>query len=244
MNKLLIMQETDFHSAWSRMVHNVLQYGTSITIGSEREQKPIREMTATIELTGNAIKQIENHEIHPQFPFKFIKQYVNEFNYEYQKEYEKDPEKQFTYTYFDRLTTYGVMTGPRYGIYNQLKEMQRCLKTQVTSGISSNRCQGITWRVMEDSKSFSPPCLQRIWCHYVENHKVDIHLDWRSRDLFTAWQANVIAIIQMLNTYVVRPNDCEIVRVIESVDSLHIYDSDSTAAKAVKVAQVNPMMRR
>ena len=243
MNKLLIMQETDFHSAWSRMVHNVLQYGTSITIGSEREQKPIREVTATIELTGNAIKQIENHEIHPQFPFKFIKQYVEEFTYEYQKEYEKDPTKQFVYTYFDRLTSYNIMTGPRYGVYDQLKELRRCLETQVTSGISSNRCQAITWRVRDDNMSDSPPCLQRIWLHHVGN-KVDIHLDWRSRDLFTAWQVNLIAIIQMLNTYVVRPNDCEIGRIIESVDSLHIYDSDRVMAEATKITQVNPMMRR
>ena len=244
MNKLLVMQETDFHSAWSRMVHNVLRDGTSITIGSEREQKPIREMAAVIELTGNAIKQIENYEIHPQFPFKFVKQYVEEFTYEYQKEYEKDSTKQFVYTYFDRLTSYNVMTGPRYGVYDQLKELRHCLEIQITSGISSNRCQAITWRVRDDNMSDSPPCMQRLWIHHVGDHKVDIHIDWRSRDLYTAWQVNLIAIIQMLNNYVIKPDDAEIVRVIESVDSLHIYDSDSTAAKAVKITQVSPMMRR
>ena len=244
MNDLLIVQEIDFHSAWSRMVHNVLQYGTSITIGSEKEPKPIRERAAIIELTWNAIKQIENHEIHPQFPFKLVKQYVEEFTYKSQEEYEKNPLKQFAYTYFDRLTTYKVMKEHRYGIYDQLKELQLCLDTQITSGISSNRCQAITWQVMEDNVSDSPPCLQRIWCHHVGNQKVDIHLDWRSRDLYTAWQVNLIAIIQMLNTYVIQPNECEIERIIESVDSLHIYDSDRAMAKDVKITQISPMMRR
>ena len=145
MNKIMVMEETDFHSAWSRMVHNVLRDGTKIVIGSKTHPKPIIEMTAFTS------KQIENHEIHPQFPFKFVDAYADEFTYEYQQEYEKDPSKQFVYTYFDRLINYKVMQGSTLGPYDQLSAMWHCLHKQVESGISSNRCQSITWQPMVDT---------------------------------------------------------------------------------------------
>lgn len=244
MNELLIIEETDFHSAWSRMVHIMLRDGTKIVIGSQAHPKPITEMTTFVSLTGNAIKQIEKYEIHPQFPFKFVDSYANEFTYDYQKEYEKNPSKQFVYTYFERLARSKVMKGTTLAPYDQLIAMCQCLFDQVESGISSNRCQATTWMPMVDTLSPEPPCWQRLWIHHVGDNKVDVHLDWRSRDLFSAWQANLIAIVQMLNKYVIHPNGCKIVRIVEMIDSLHIYESDRTEAEAVKITQVNPLMRR
>ena len=68
---------------------------------------------------------------------------------------------------------------------------------------------------------------------------VDVHLTWRSRDLYTAWRANIVAIIDMLNRAVIRPNNCRIVRLIDYANSLHIYEDD-TGAEQVKPLPVSP----
>ena len=236
---MLLITDKDFNSAWARAVRGVLREGKNITIGSMEEPKPIRDVTAVIELTGNAIKQIENREIHSQFPFKYVDQYCDEFTYEFQSKYlnAEDETLKFTYTYFDRLVNH---RSRRCGKTDQLKGLYDCLKIQIETNIPSNRCQATTWQPDIDLGSESPPCLQRIWIRYLGNNEVEVYMNWRSRDLFTAYQANIIAIIDMLNREVIRPNNCRIVRLVEFIDSLHIYDSDRDAARGVKLVPVNP----
>lgn len=155
--KMLLITDKDFNSAWSRAVRGVLREGKNITIGSIEEPKPIRDVTAVIELTGNAIKQIENREIHPQFPFKYVDQYCDKFTYEFQRKYlnAEDETLKFTYTYFDRLVNY---KSRGWGKIDQLKGLYNCLKIQIETNIPSNRCQATTWRPDIDLGSESPPC--------------------------------------------------------------------------------------
>lgn len=234
---MIYIHDTDFHGAWARAVRATLRDGTDMIIGDKKELKPIRDICAVIELTGNAITQIENREIHQQFPFKFIDQYCEEYTPEFQKKYMNVEEetKKFSYTYFDRLTY-------RHDI-NQLTVLKNGLADQISSGISSNRNQAITWIPGIDSISVAAPCLQRIFVRHIKNHKVEVHLMWRSRDLFTAFQANIIAIIDMLNRDVVRLNGCKIVKLVDFSNSLHIYHSDLDAAWKVKLVRVDPMSR-
>jgi len=70
-------------------------------------------------------------------------------------------------------------------------------------------------------------CLQRIWIRYLGDQSVEVHLTWRSRDLYTAWQANIVAIIDMLNR----------------ADSLHIYESDKDAER-VKLLPASPQKQK
>ena len=229
---------TNFHDAWYKAIREVIRNGIDITFGSSAEPKEARDSCQIIEMTGDAIKQIARKEIHPQYPFKLVNQYCNEFTYEYLRKYVDLPEeKKFAYLYFQRLTYYHRESGS-----NQIECMRMGLKDMIESGILSNREQAITWIPFDndfaDTYSKTPPCLQRVWIRYCGNNLVDVHLDWRSRDLYTAWQSNIIALVYMLNREVVHPNNCKIARIIDFSDSLHIYKADLDAANAVEPVAV------
>ncbi len=137
----------------------------------------------------------------------------------------------------------------------------------------SNRDQAITWIpdrdlfVPEDQ-----PCLQRIqffvyeYPHvHVDTHtrmgilpnlneeisektyhkgKAEFHVMWRSRDLFAAWNSNMVGLIKMLNKEIFEPNNLELIRVIDFCNSLHIYESDWEQAKLVKPMILLPNLMR
>lgn len=228
-----LIEDTDFHSAWSRAIRYVVRSGTDLVIGDTTNPKPIRDIVSTIVLTGNAIKQIECREIHKEFPFKFVNEYCHEFTREYHDKYiEKDNGARFSYMYYDRFVDY-------FG-FDQLSEMRYLLTEQINTGISSNRNQITTWHPYDDMSHDAAPCLQSIWCRYIGDHAVELHWHFRSNDLYSAWQANVIALTDMINTEVVMPNRCKIVQIVHTADSLHIYDSDLDAAKKVKLVPTQP----
>jgi thymidylate synthase len=230
--KTILIQKNDFHDAWAQAVRYVLHSGVPMIIGDASEPKPIRDICATIELTGNAIRQIEDRKLHHQFPFKFIDQYCEEFTRDYLADYiEKPDQERFSYLYFERLAMYGSGVASR----DQIRGLEQSLSFQIKDEIPSNRDQAITWQVNTDLGSGSPPCLQRIWIRYLGDQSVEVHLTWRSRDLYTAWQVNIVAIIDMLNREIIRPNNCRIVKLVDYVDSLHIYESDIPAAEQVKI---------
>jgi thymidylate synthase len=214
------INSTDFNNAWAQAVQNCLK-GPEITFGDAKNPKIAKDTIQAISLTGNAIFQVESGEIHPLYPFKNIKQYCEEFTREYLEKYDKKPaEEQFSYLYFDRLE-------------GQLPRMCESLKNQISSGVSSNRCQAITWQPWIDSQSDASPCLQRIWLRHIGNNEVDVHFSWRSRDCFGAWQSNLIALVNMLYTEVLDPNNCLIKRIVDFNDSLHVYNYDWPAAAKV-----------
>ena len=234
----ILIQEGDFHNAWARAVRYVLRDGRKITIGDASEPKPITDACVLFELTGDAIRQIEARELHPQFPFQHIDPYCEEFTREYLSQYiEKPDQERFSYLYFERLAMYGGRD------LDQIAALRECLATQIGTGIGSNRDQVITWQPKNDLGSASPPCLQRIFIRYLGDHGVEVHLTWRSRDLYTAWQVNIVAIIDMLNREVIRPNNCRIVKLVDYVDSLHIYESDKDAER-VKLLPTSPQKQK
>lgn len=125
----------------------------------------------------------------------------------------------------------------------------------------SNRDQVITW--IPDRDLFvneDQPCLQRIQFfvyeypqEYKTNYctlqpvsakkgKAEFHVMWRSRDLYSAWNSNMIGLITMLNKEIFEPNNLELIRVIDFCNSLHIYESDWESAKLIKPAQINPQL--
>ena len=230
--KSIFIDETNFANAWARAVRHVLREGVRLRIGDAEKPKHILDTCAMVELTGAAVRQVEDREIHPKYPWRLIDQYCVEFQRDYLEEYIELPEdKQFSYLYFERLARYGAGVAPR----DQMNGLEQLLSFQIKDGISSNRDQAITWQPHTDFGSDAPPCLQRIWIRYLGDWNVEVHLTWRSRDLYTAWQANMIAIIDMLNREVIRPNDCKIVKVLDYSDSLHIYDGDVFAARGVEL---------
>ena len=234
------IEERNFHNAYARAIQAVIYNGADLVIGGAEERKPIKDSCMMISLEGNAIKQIESRELHPQFPTKraHLDKYCEEYTRTYIEEYrKKKPEDRFSYLYFERLCYYNH---PVHFSIDQLKLIMNGLHGQMKRDITSNRMQAITWYVHEDSIITSSPCLQRIQIRYIPENKVDVHLTWRSRDLYAAWQSNVICLIDMLNREVVKPNNCQIVRIIDFSDSLHIYKTDMEEAKKVKLVSVSP----
>lgn len=220
------IEADDFHKAWFEGLYIAQNKGLPIVFGSEKEPKKARDTIQTISMTGKAIEQILNCEIHPYYRMKelAIREYKKEydriwFNETYNKLPAED-RKRFTYVYIERLIKHRTPNG----FVDQISGLKDLLAEQIRSGIASNRHQAITWEPDIDMKSDSPPCLQRIWIRHYSGGYVDIHFDWRSRDLFNAWQGNLIGLIAMLNVEVVLPNKCKIVRVIDKSDSLHIYE--------------------
>jgi hypothetical protein len=234
-----LIEERNFHNAWVKAIHAVLRNGADLVIGGSDERKPIRDSCMLISMTGTAIKQIEARELHPQYPFRRIEEYCNEFTRPFLAEYSSKPaNERFSYLYFERLAQYEAAPGSNHS--DQIALLKNALADQIKQNITSNRSQAITWYVPSDIKRSSPPCLQRLQIRYIPENNVDVHLTWRSRDLFTAWQSNIICIIEMLNREVIKPNNCRIVRIIDYSDSLHLYARDIEDAKKVKFVPVNP----
>ena len=231
----MYIKSSNFNNAWSQLITQILKNGEQSTIGDSNDPHPVIGLPGMITLKNNAIKQIESFEIHPDYPFKSIKQYVDQFTYEWQKE---NGTGGFDYTYFNRLTDYGTLD---YIGIDQLDDLRCGLQSQIYHDISSNRNHAITWIPEIDGESQNPPCLQSINVRYINNNKVDIFLYWRSRDAFTAWQSNIIAITEMLNKYVIRPNNCTIRSITDFCNNYHIYESDLDAAS--KIRQLSPQIQ-
>jgi hypothetical protein len=107
-----LIEERNFHNAWAKAIRAILREGPDLVIGGGDERKPIKDSCMLISMTGSAIKQIEAHELHPQYPFKRIAEYCNEFTRPFLEEYRSKPVKErFTYLYFERLAHYEALSG-------------------------------------------------------------------------------------------------------------------------------------
>ena len=242
LSPIIKIEETNFHNAWAGAVEKVLKLGIDTAIGGPEERKPIKDACILISLTKNAVKQVENRELHPQFPFKRVDEYCKEYTRDFVREYRQgDREGKFAYLYGDRLM-FGVPIDmvEFFSTIDQLENLRNGLAEQRESKVTSNRCQAITWVPHIDFGISSPPCLQRIQIRWLPGDNIDVHLDWRSRDLYGAWQINVIGVIDMLNREVIEPNDCQIARIIDYNDSLHIYKTDIGQAEQVRLVPVSP----
>jgi thymidylate synthase len=227
-----LIEEENFSNAWARAVRFCHMFGTPLIFGDTKEPKKAKQSVQLISLTGNAITQIENGEIHPKYPFKNIRQYADEFTREFLEEYLKRSEdRKFVYLYFERMVKYEGSDG---NLIDQLDLARQQLREQIDSGVASNRSQIVLWQRKKDDKSKAPPCVQRIWIQYLGDGQVDVHQEFRSRDLM-ALQANIIAIAECLNREVVWPNNCRIARIVDYSDSLHIYDSMQNVVDEVKL---------
>jgi thymidylate synthase len=171
--------------------------------------------------------------LHPQFPTKelHVKEYVRQWERDY------DWKKQgFEYNYMDRLINY-----PSRGKdVDQLKAIRELLPQGV-----SRRRQAITWIPERDLfVKEDQPCLQRLWVRDIGNGNAEMHCMWRSRDLFAAWNSNMVGLLTMMKREVFEPNNFKLVKVVDFCNSLHIYEADWEAAALVKPLPKSPQMMR
>ena len=223
-----IIEETSFGNAWWKAIRFVLQQKQELQFGTPC--KHAWDSTQLIELSGNAVTQVLNGDIHPMSTFKAINSYKREFTYEYLEEYNKKQQhEKFDYLYMDRLANYA-------GLTDQIKYMLYQLKDAKKTDTSQNTTLATTWYADATTvKTKTLPCLQIIQLRYNPYDMVDIHLIWRSRDLYNAWQANIIALTDMINREILVPNECKIKRIVDYSTSSHIYYADIEQAKRVNM---------
>ncbi len=236
-----VIEETSFGKAWWEAIRFVLNNKKQLVFGID--EKHAWDSTQLIELTGNAIIQVLNGQLHPLSTFKAIDSYKREFTYEYMRQYIRLPEEnKFDYLYMDRLANNMSISQPTtleeddWGTTDQITYMRRSIKEQKQTQLSRNYTLATTWNIDTDGLSIlSSPCLQIIQLRWNPGNLIDMHLVWRSRDLYNAWQANIIAIADMINREVILPNDCELNRITDYSTSLHIYNEDIEQAKRVNM---------
>ena len=61
---------------------------------------------------------------------------------------------------------------------------------------------------------------------------VELHLMWRSRDIYTAWPVNIIALVFLAYNEILK-DDYEIVKLVDFINSAHINENDWDAARLV-----------
>ncbi len=143
---------------------------------------------------------------------------------------------------------------------DQLKVIRENIAKRIEKGGEchvSNRDQAITWIPNRDMfVSEDQPCLQRIQFFvyeypmlkstlgFLDKGKAEFHVEWRSRDLYTAWNSNMIGLTKMLIKEIFESNNLELIRVVDFCNSNHIYESDWEAANKIKPIVSNPQLMR
>lgn len=226
--------EIDFIDAWQNAVNFCISKGY---VDSTDTGLLSKDMNSRITLTGKAIQQIKNRELHKKFPTgkKHLSEYILQFTDEFNVK-----ESGFIYTYRDRLINYPTI--PDYSDmiikdeFNQLEHMRNELRK------GNRRSQAIIWIPRLDNMSNEPPCAQRIWLRVLEGPDyefgikkkgmVELHLMWRSRDIYTAWPVNIIAMVFLVYNEILK-DDYEIVKLVDFINSAHINENDWDAARLV-----------
>ncbi len=233
------VQADDFLKAWVMLLKKVIENENPLCFGDKAEKKSLRgEVCSRVVLHKQAVEQVLNGaEViggSPLVPFgrAYVEEYKQEYSLDFidaQRKLSEGHDQKFSYTYFERFWYYPVPSGT----FNQVLVLRENLGEQIKNGVFSNRHQMITWVPHIDAFSLSPPCLQRIWITAIDERSVEVHFSWRSRDLYGAWHVNLVALLNMVQEFIVAPNGCEIVKIVDCCDSLHIYNGDWEAAKKV-----------
>lgn len=221
-----LIQAAGLADAWAQAVNYVMKYG----IGIKTEYGPMsKDICSVIEIREPYMEPM----LHPQFPTKEL--HVQEYLKQWERDY--DWKKQgFEYNYMDRLINYPS----RGSDVDQLK----AIKELLPQGVSRRR-QAITWIPERDLfVKEDQPCLQRLWVRNIGEGNAEMHCMWRSRDLFAAWNSNMVGLLTMIRREVLEPNNLTLVKVVDFCNSLHIYEADWEAASKVKPLPKSPQMMR
>ncbi len=220
------IQAVGLADAWAQAVNFVMKNGMLI----KTEYGPMsKDICSVIEIREPYTEPM----LHPRFPTKelHVKEYLKQWGRDY------DWKKQgFEYNYMDRLINY-----PSRGTdVDQLKAIRDLLPQGV-----SRRRQAITWIPERDLfVKEDQPCLQRLWVRALGDGSAEMHCMWRSRDLFAAWNSNMVGLLRMIKREVLEPNKLTLVKVVDFCNSLHIYEADWEAASVVKPLPKSPQMMR
>jgi len=221
-----LIQAFGLADAWAQAVNYVMRNGMEI----RTEYGPLsKDICSVIEIREPYAEPM----LHPQFPTKEL--HVKEYLKQWERDY--DWKKQgFEYNYMDRLINYPSR--------NKDVDQLKAIRDLLPQGVSRRR-QVITWIPERDLfVKEDQPCLQRLWVRALGDGNAEMHCMWRSRDLFAAWNSNMVGLLTMIKREVLEPNDLKLVKVVDFCNSMHIYEADWEAASKVKPLPKSPQMMR
>lgn len=247
-----------FPDAWYKAVKECINNGAFI----KREYgKPVNTKDIISLITVN--EPLQEPMLHTSFPTKEL--HLNEYVKQFERGY--DWKRQgFEYSYIDRLVNYPttdvcsrddgyfkVERKPYTKTIDQIKIIRDKISDRIKKGgecLVSNRDQAITWVPERDLfVKEDQPCLQRVQFFIysfptIEGDiiipgKGEFHVSWRSRDLYAAWNSNMVALTKFFDKEIFSPNNIKIIRCVDFCSSLHIYQGDLESANKVKAPSVN-----
>lgn len=221
-----LIQAVGLADAWAQAVNFVMKNGMEI----KTEYGPLsKDICSVIEIREPYAEPM----LHPQFPTKEM--HVKEYLKQWERDY--DWKKQgFEYNYMDRLINYPSR--------NKDVDQLKAIKELLPQGVSRRR-QAITWIPERDLfVKEDQPCLQRLWVRDIGDGNAEMHCMWRSRDLYAAWNSNMVGLLTMIKREVLEPNNLNLVKVVDFCNSLHIYEADWESASKVKPLPKSPQMMR
>ena len=251
---LVSIQAHGLPDAWYKAIKECIKHG-AINVRDYGKSIRTKVIVSTIEI-GNPLLEPMLHE---DFPTKEM--HLQEYLKQWERGY--DWKKQgFEYNYMARLIGYPRtdLDSDDSGYYkykakhccertiDQIKIVREKIADRIAKGgdcLVSNRDQIITWVPERDLFiDEDQPCMQRIQVFVYSYPKMDgdilipgkgeFHVDWRSRDLYGAWNSNMVGLTLMLKREIFDPNNIRIIRCVDRCSSLHLYQGDWEAAEKVK----------
>lgn len=256
----IFINDYSFINSWAVGIKQLNELATIIRANDKAEGHIVmtKDVKMIVELDRAAISQIKHKVVHPLYPLKnsAIDKYCDQFTYDYVAEQMALPEGdtgKFEYTYMERFVNYPAMfpitdnslksiirrlLGVKHisGSIDQIKWLHDAIRED---GIS-RRHQITTWIPQKDIASRDPPCLQRIQLRRLSskyepsNGKIPVEgqIDFRSRDFYGAFPSNEIALVNMLNKYILK-DEFELVKLTDISFSGHGYESDWNAMQHI-----------
>jgi len=227
--------ETNFAKAWERAMLFVANSPQELKFGGGTEVKKARDSQVSIILNKNAIDDALNERWHPSDPF-CTKDKIRLYKEEYKAGFDAST---FDYTYRDRLEQ-GFRYHNGYPL-NQIDILRNGLQKQIDEQLPSNRNIAILFNpIIDNFSGKATPCFNEILVRWESKNTCSVHTTFRSHDLGSAWNANMLALTEFIYEEVAKPCGCKIVYWSEHNYSLHIYDYDLPIAQNMKIVSRNP----
>lgn len=140
----------------------------------------------------------------------------------------------FSYIYGNRLHKYPITPLNSQPACNYIDQIALIVKAVQQGAKDSRRLQAITWIPYIDMFSKEPPCLQRIWVFPESStNKMHVNINYRSHDIYGALEANIIAIMAMVEEEILEPTGYRLGEIHLWDDNAHYYERDTDSVKAI-----------
>ena len=217
--------ETSAMKAWERAMLFIANSPEKLKFGGGTEVKHALDSQLSIILDKNAVDELLNEQWHPSDPFCSVER-IKAYKAEYKKGFPADT---FDYTYRNILEEGFNFHDNAYGyhIVNQIDILRKGLQKQIDEQMGSNRNVAILFNpVVDNFSGKATPCFNEILVRWEGDKWCSVHTTFRSHDLASAWNSNMLALTEFINEEIVKPCSCKILYWSEHNYSLHIYEYD------------------